>query len=102
MAHEHESHFDDLLSFVKGIIFFGTPHQGTDYAYWTTLLGRLANVPLLGSFRADLLQDLRSKSAALGEICRQVGHHAAPLKIVTIYEQRRIMGLSNLLGIPVS
>jgi hypothetical protein len=61
----------------------GTPHRGADIAYWSKILGKLANVPLLGSVRTDLLKDLEPKSKTLGEICSQFVERGQKLQIFT-------------------
>jgi hypothetical protein len=71
LAHSRSVLFRDLLPHVKGIMFLGTPHRGSDVAYWTRILRNLANGAFRGSLRADLLQDLERKSPVLGDICTQ-------------------------------
>lgn len=74
----------------------GTPHRGADIAYWTKILGKLANVPLLGSIRTNLLKDLEPKSRVLGEICSQFVERGQNLQIFTFYERVKTLGLNDL------
>jgi hypothetical protein len=77
----------------------GTPHRGADIAYWTKILGKLANIPLLGSIRTELLKDLAPKSSVLGEICSQFVERGVNLKIFSFYERVKTSGLNDLVSI---
>jgi hypothetical protein len=77
-------------------MFMGTPHRGSDAAFWAGILGSIADVLTLGSIRTKLLQDLQPKSACLGSICSQFVERAKSLRIFTIYERLKIKGLPGL------
>jgi hypothetical protein len=96
VAHERSERYQSISRDVSGVMFMGTPHRGAEIAYWTRILGALANVPLLGSIRTDLLKDLAPKSVCLGNICSQFVERASKLDIVTIYERQIIQGLNGL------
>lgn len=96
IAHEREDLYGDVLKLIKGVMFLGTPHRGSDYGYWARILGRIANIPLPTAIRTDLLKDLQPKSDALGEICTQFVRRAVPLDIITVYEREKIRGLPDL------
>ena len=49
MAHAHSLRYNSLVSAIKSVIFMGTPHRGSDIANWSKILGRLANIPMLGN-----------------------------------------------------
>jgi hypothetical protein len=80
----------------------GNPHWGADVAYWSKILGKLANVPLLGSIRTNLLKDLEPKSRTLGEVCSQFVERGQKLPIFTFYERAKTLGLNDLLSCSVT
>ena len=96
MAHAHSSRYHSLVAAIKSVIFMGTPHRGSDAANWSKILGRLANIPMLGSIRTDLLEDIRPKSELLMNISSDFVERGAGLSIFSIYERKFIPGLLNL------
>ena len=97
MAHARSSRYGSLVASIKSVIFLGTPHRGSDIAKWSKILGRLANVPMLGSIRTDLLKDLQPKSELLMTIGSDFVERGAALTIFSIYERKLIPGLPNLI-----
>ena len=98
MAHERESRYGALLQATSGVIFMGTPHRGADIAYWGKVLGKLANLPLMGSIRTELLKELQPKSVTLGEICSQFVERGSKLQIYSFYERVKTAGLNDLVS----
>ena len=96
MAHARSSRYQTLLAAIKGVIFMATPHRGADIATWSKILGRLANIPLLGNIRTDLLEDLRPKSELLMTISSDFVERGAGLSIFSIYERKLSPGLHEL------
>jgi hypothetical protein len=80
-------------------MFMGTPHRGSDAAYWARILGRLANIPFVAGIRNDLLRDLAPKSTVLGNICEQFVERAMPLQIITVYERVKMRGFNDLVRV---
>ncbi|KAK3638983.1 hypothetical protein LTR56_012706 [Elasticomyces elasticus] len=78
-------------------MFMGTPHRGSDSAYWGRILGNIGNIPMLASLRTDLLKDLKPRSTTLGDICSQFVERATTLHIITLYERQKITGLPTLI-----
>lgn len=72
---------------MRGVVFLGTPHRGSDIAYWSGLLTKVANIAVLGRLRQDLLDNLRPKSAELGTICAQFVERGIGLQIFSLYER---------------
>jgi hypothetical protein len=93
VAHEHARVHQDITQSTKGIIFMGTPHLGADVAAWGNFLGNIGNVVTFGSFRTDLLKDLKSKSREFGEIAKAFVERAADLQIVSLFERRPTKGI---------
>ena len=76
----------------------GTPHRGADIAYWGRILGKLANLPLMGSIRTELLKELQPKSVTLGEICSQFVERGSKLQMYSFYERVKTTGLNDLVS----
>ncbi|KAK0723425.1 hypothetical protein B0T26DRAFT_260557 [Lasiosphaeria miniovina] len=96
VAHEKEMRYRTIGDSVTGVVFLGTPHRGADIAYWTKLLAKFANVPLLGGIRKDLLGSLEPKSKELGTICAQFVERGMKLQIFSLYERHNLPGLGSL------
>ena len=97
MAHAHSARYHSVAAAIKGVMFLGTPHRGSDIASWSKILGHIANVPMLGSIRTDLLEDLRPKSELLMTISSDFVERGAGLSIFSIYERKYIPGLRGLI-----
>jgi hypothetical protein len=83
-------------------MFMGTPHRGSDAAYWGRILGRLADIPFVAEIRNDLLRDLAPKPTVLGNICDRFVERAIPLQIITVYERVKMKGFPDLVRVHVS
>ncbi|KAF2792053.1 hypothetical protein K505DRAFT_308322, partial [Melanomma pulvis-pyrius CBS 109.77] len=81
---------------IAGVVFLGTPHRGSDIAFWGKTLGKFANFAVFGGIRTDLLNSLAPKSTELADICSQFVERAVPLNIFTIYERIKMKGLPDL------
>ncbi|KAH6649379.1 hypothetical protein F5144DRAFT_634706 [Chaetomium tenue] len=98
LAIAHEDNSDPanqrLLQSVTGIVFFGTPHRGSDTAKLGTLVGTMINTFLKAAsaglqtkaIRTDLLRHLESDSKALQELADSVRDRLGSLQIVSFYE----------------
>lgn len=93
IAHEREERYKLLLRDVYGVMFMGTPHRGSDSAFWGSIFGSMANVLTAGSLRTDLLQMLQPKTEFLGNICSEFVERGKSLHIFTVYERLKIKGL---------
>ncbi|KAF8241285.1 hypothetical protein K440DRAFT_573639 [Wilcoxina mikolae CBS 423.85] len=93
IAHEHARVHRDITQSTKGIVFMGTPHLGADVAAWGRFFGNIGNVVTFGSFRTDLLKDLKSKSREFGDIATSFVERAADLQIVSMFERRPTKGI---------
>jgi hypothetical protein len=90
VAHEREGLYNDIKISTQGVVFFGTPHCGSDIANATKVVRDIFSLCTAGSFRADLLKSLETNSADLIEIAAQFVERAVPLRILTVYEGRRL------------
>ncbi|KAI0543731.1 hypothetical protein F4679DRAFT_577412 [Xylaria curta] len=97
IAHERSRRYGSITQDTFGIMFLGTPHRGSDVAFWGKLFGSLANIVTIGSIRTQLLDDLKRKSDILGATCSQFVERSQSLhRIFSIYERVRVKGLSSL------
>ncbi|RYP20157.1 hypothetical protein DL766_008254 [Monosporascus sp. MC13-8B] len=97
MAHERSTQYSSITKDTFGTMFLGTPHRGSDAAFWGKLFGTLADVLTLGSVRTQLLDDLKRKADVLGATCSQFVERSQTLhRIFSVYERVRVKGLSGL------
>ncbi|KAK0702415.1 Alpha/Beta hydrolase protein [Lasiosphaeris hirsuta] len=70
----------------KGIVFFGTPHRGSESASWATIINKISSAVL---YRVDsrLVATLQSDSKDLLAISEAFRDLAKDYAIVTFYEQ---------------
>ncbi|PVH74731.1 hypothetical protein DL98DRAFT_658590 [Cadophora sp. DSE1049] len=96
IANEKADRYSSISRDTFGVMFMGTPHRGSDVAFWGRLFGTMADVFTPGSIRTQLLQDLQPKSSCLGDICLQFVERSQSLRIFTMYERLKIKGLPGL------
>ncbi|CZR53779.1 uncharacterized protein PAC_03660 [Phialocephala subalpina] len=95
---QDETFYMSIYNNLQGVIFFGTPHQGSGLAAYATVLTRipliLANKP-----SPKLLEALRRDSDALKKLTDAFRKHhgGKPYNIVTFYETRTMKGMKNLI-----
>lgn len=95
--HESSRRDNPITRDTLGIMFLGTPHRGSDVAFWGTLLAKLADVVTLGPIRTQVLEDLKRKSDMLGAICSQFIERSESLHLIfSIYERQRTKAASGL------
>ena len=93
IAHERSDRYETLSRDVYGVMFMGTPHRGSDVAFWSKFFRSFANTLTLGNIRTSLLKDLEPKSETLSAISSAFVERGKRLqKIFSFYEQRGIGG----------
>ncbi|KAH0559684.1 hypothetical protein GP486_003804 [Trichoglossum hirsutum] len=96
-AHNHSSHYDAFLHRVRGIVFMGTPHRGSDIAHWAGFAARALRAAQIGTgTNNNLLRALEEKSRTLLDISQQFVDRGATLQIRTFYEIEKL-GFMNCL-----
>ncbi|KAH6714466.1 Alpha/Beta hydrolase protein, partial [Leptodontidium sp. MPI-SDFR-AT-0119] len=104
-ANEDHS-FSNILESTKAIIFFGTPHVGSEQADFASMLALIAES--LGTatladrisgqrIRRDLVELLRNQSKALEDISMSFRNRLQGIEIVSFYEQDTIRGMRQLI-----
>ncbi|RYP12932.1 hypothetical protein DL765_007102 [Monosporascus sp. GIB2] len=70
----------------KGIVFFGTPHRGSDDAEWADIIGGIASATLM-SPRSRLVKALKPNSADLMKLAESFRPLARNYAIASFYEE---------------
>ena len=92
LAHERsdEPEYKDVLDNTKGIAFLGTPHRGSDSAWWGTVVANIVRGLSIGtSTNSRLVSNLKKDSSALGSISTQFVHRTKGIRIYTFYETQK-------------
>ncbi|KAK8189294.1 uncharacterized protein BKA78DRAFT_319145 [Phyllosticta capitalensis] len=90
-AHERYSVFGDILDSTNAIIFFGTPHQGSDLAKWASILNGLGK-----AFRvrnSAVVEELKRWSNPLNELTTTFSELAERFQITTYFETKPTNGI---------
>jgi len=88
---------------MAGILFLGTPHHGSGYARYGSIMAKTANVLLvglqaskfIGKMRTDLLGTLKTHSPELVAAADDFKKHAADIKIISFVEGKKTLGLNE-------
>ncbi|KAH4339400.1 hypothetical protein HBH98_208400 [Parastagonospora nodorum] len=105
LAHENKPAYADVLSAVSGVLFFGTPHRGSQVAEIGSVVGKIVNLcvrasqmaRLTGSMREDLLFTLGLDAQALNELAESSRNRMENLEVVSFYETQTMQGFSDLI-----
>jgi cytochrome bd-type quinol oxidase subunit 1 len=94
---EQEAPYKHIFNSTLGIIFFGTPHQGSSIANYATTLTRTLHI-LANKPNAELLKSLQKGSPSLKHLGEEwkKHHDRRPYEIVSFYETRTMKGLKYL------
>ena len=83
----------DVLESVRGLVFFGVPHRGSDLAYWSMFAARLLKDVQLGlGTNTSFVEALKRNSQSFADISKSFIERAMPLKIRTFYETENLYG----------
>ncbi|KAK0707113.1 Alpha/Beta hydrolase protein, partial [Lasiosphaeria miniovina] len=85
-----------MATWLKGVVFMGTPHAGSGVAFWASLAGTLLSTASLGtSTNKDLLKLLCSDSAFLDNLSRKFAAENPQLPILSFYELEKFPFLNR-------
>lgn len=76
---------------MKGVVFFGVPHRGSDIAYWANFAASILEVFALGRTNKRFISALKQNSKTFADISRQFIERAASLEIRTFYETEMML-----------
>ncbi|KAF4971464.1 hypothetical protein FSARC_1692 [Fusarium sarcochroum] len=95
-AHELER-YNLLQKYMCAVLFFGTPHRGSDLANWGTMLSAILKAGSFGtSTNTQLSKDLMPDSRDLERISRSFVALSSTLKVYSFYETEKMDFLRTL------
>ncbi|KAF2649651.1 hypothetical protein K491DRAFT_610366 [Lophiostoma macrostomum CBS 122681] len=94
IAHERSDIYGGILDRIHGVAFFGTPHRGSDLAWWADFSANLLKALELGrGTNTTYVEGLKRNSKTFSHISQQWIERAKALDIRTYYETERMHGL---------
>jgi hypothetical protein len=91
LANERSKYYGDLLQHVRGAVFFGVPHRGSDIAYWAGFAANILQFGQLGlGTNSAYVKALERNSPTFANISTQFVDRAERLSIRTFYETERM------------
>ena len=93
-----ESRYETIMKNTIGILFFGTPHRGTDMANYGKVLTNIAN-SVMNRPTSQLVEALTTNSASLSRLTSDFKHQMPMFKIVSFYEMKPSRPLSSLVSL---
>jgi hypothetical protein len=94
-AHARDNQYGDILRSTRSLVFFGTPHQGSDTAVWASYLGVVGKG--LGIRDTTVTKDLQRWSKPLLELTRLFAGRATKWPITSFYENEKFYGVVVLI-----
>lgn len=86
-----------LIENIKGVVFFATPHKGSDLASWDRIGTRVAQAASLNyATNAKLSKDLKVNSDILKSISESFAYRGDHFRIRSFYETKFMRGLNCL------
>ncbi|KAL2266766.1 hypothetical protein VTJ83DRAFT_6118 [Remersonia thermophila] len=82
-----EPAFNDILSSTRGIVFFGTPHRGTDAAVWGETLARIKFAAFGARDLSDLFRALRPDGTDLMNVSEDFRPMVTRFAISSFFEE---------------
>ena len=101
---QQEPRYHTILEDTTSILFFGTPHRGSDIANTFSIAANLysfASKPVsvaTGKMRNDLVKDLETESKELARVNGEFRHRQDAFHIVSLYETKNAPGLGKLVS----
>ncbi|KAK4161623.1 protein SERAC1 [Cladorrhinum sp. PSN259] len=92
--HKINQLWHDIGSATKGIVFFGTPHRGSDLA---TAFASVQKIASVGWTVSRFLQLLEAHSDDLREVSDEFRHVASKYALISFYEQHIHPGVRDLI-----
>lgn len=99
-AHERLSLYGPILSDIRAVIFFGTPHQGSDLASRLEVLGRVLECVGIGS--NAILTALTRDGLYLTNLAKSFVDRSSNLRIISFFEQLKVRGVNNVVSNPLT
>ncbi|KAH7322547.1 hypothetical protein B0I35DRAFT_425961 [Stachybotrys elegans] len=94
-AHEQNNFFANILDNIRGVVFFATPHRGSDLATWDRIGTVLHKAGSLGYMtNTNLSKDLKVNAEFLKRVSESFVSRAGNFKIRSFYETEFMHGLA--------
>jgi hypothetical protein len=105
LAHEGSRH-TNILQSTKAIVFFGTPHSGSEHADFFSMLMRIVDTmgsvamvqQTFGKTRQDLVNTLKPRSTELENLSMSFTDRAKDIEIVSFYEENATPPLKTVVS----
>jgi hypothetical protein len=103
IAKNESKMYPGIADAVSGILFLGTPHQGSLFAQYATVLARAANAVIIGSqvsrltgpIRTELLASLKRQEPELLKVAEDFRPYTTQIRIFSFIEGRPIRGMNE-------
>lgn len=93
--------YTTVSKYIHGVLFFGTPHRGSDIASWGTTFSKILRASSFGtSTNSSLIKDLQRKSKTLDMISRSFADCGKDTNIVSFYETEAMDYVGSLVIYP--
>ncbi|PPJ52932.1 hypothetical protein CBER1_11665 [Cercospora berteroae] len=86
-----------LLQRLRGIVFLGTPHNGSEVADLAAVFGNIVTVCYDGAIRTERLKNLRCNARSLSEVNQNFREIVGTLETVSFYEARPTAPLNKII-----
>lgn len=95
--------YRELPARISGVLFFGTPHRGSDMAKWASILGAVVKAgSMSSSTNTGIPKDLVPGSRVLQTISRSFIERSRQLKIYSFFETQKMDFMSDVVSMVLS
>ncbi|KAL2066135.1 hypothetical protein VTL71DRAFT_2206 [Oculimacula yallundae] len=93
LAQERTDLYRHILQATRGVLFLGTPHDGSGIASMLSLPAKMAKVLSHGNTNSELVENLQAQKGSLLELSESFTERGARLdKIYSFYEEEKLYG----------
>lgn len=96
----YKDQFGDILSSTRGLVFFGTPHRGTDVAVWGEMVARIKVASYGRMGLSDYFRVLRPNQKDLMDISEDFRPLATRFAISSFNEDNPYPGMYKVVCHP--
>ncbi|KAK1456142.1 hypothetical protein CMEL01_16554 [Colletotrichum melonis] len=90
-AHALPTQYGNILDSTQALVFFGTPHQGSEAAAWASFLGSVGRA--VGVRTTEVVEELKRWSFPLVELTTTFAELAPRFAITTFFEKKKTNGM---------
>lgn len=96
---DKQPEYMDLLDSIKGVLFMGTPHQGSEIASLGSVCADVLEAVSLGrNTNSPLIKELKESSNTLQDISHAFAHLGADLSVHSFFETEKMDFLGNVVS----